>query len=471
MRKAGIIRQAPIRFGIGLKIDTSDLISLKYNDDCSSSGIVVVILSLFARLSTRKLGAGLVYLVLCACMNQSAITQAAPKTQGPRISEGTVKIGVLTDLKSAYAHLAGTGSVLAAQMAIEDFGGKVLGVPIEIVQADHQLSPQLAASLARDWMQNDKVDVIVDVPNSNAAVDVIRLARQLNRIVIISSAGSDRITNEECTPNSLHWTYDTRSVTRPTVEAIMGHGGNSWYIITADYLFGHSLESSTIEAVQAHGGQVVGTAHHPFPSNTFASIRAQAAGLLKARNSGAKVIAFASTGTDVIHAIQQASRFGIAAKQKLAAVSLFITDIHAVGLYDAQGLYSTVGFYWDRNDETRSWSRRFFSRHQKMPTMVQAGVYSAVTHYLKAVQAAGTDNTQIVMATMKATPVNDFFAKNGIVREDGRMVHDMYLMQVKKPEESKYPWDYFHIRETIPGAKAFAPLSESRCPLVKRSTQ
>lgn len=392
---------------------------------------------------------------------------ASAKSKPVRISEGAIRIGVLTDLKSAYSQLSGTGSVLAARMAIEDFGGKVLGVPVELIEADHQLSPQLAASLARDWMQNGKVDVVLDVPNSNAAVEIVRLARQLNRIAIISSAGSDRLSNEECTPNSLHWTYDTRSVTRPTVAAIMEHGDDSWFIVTADYLFGHSLEKAAIEAVQTQGGRIIGTAHHPFPSNTYTSIRSQAAGLLKARDSSAKVIALASTGTDVIHAIKQASRFGIAARKKLAALSLFITDIHAVGLHDAQELYSTVGFYWDRTPETRIWSRRFFARQQAMPTMVQAGIYSAVTHYLKAVQAAGTDSTPAVMAKMKSMPVNDFFAKNGWVREDGRMVHDMYLMQVKKPEESKYPWDYFHVRATIPGVAAFAPLSESRCPLVK----
>lgn len=392
--------------------------------------------------------------------------QAVAKTPPPKVSDGAVRIGVLTDMKGVYSAISGRGSVLAAQMAIEDFGGKVLGMPIELVEADHQLSPQLAASIARDWMRNGKVDLVLDVPNSAAAVEVTRAARELNRIAIISSAGSDKISNEECTPNSLHWTYDTRAVTRSTVDAIMKNGGDSWYIVTADYLFGHSLESGTMAAVRERGGTVVGTARHPFPSNTYASIRAQSAGILKARDSGAKVIAFASTGTDVVNAIKQASRFGIAAKQKLAAVSMFISDMHAVGLYDAQGLYLTTGFYWDFDAETRAWSRRFFARHQAMPTMVQAGIYSAVTHYLKAVQASGTDDTQTVMAKMKALPVNDFFARNGTVREDGRMVHDMYLMQVKKPEESRYPWDYYHVRGVIPGAMAFGTIAESRCPLV-----
>ncbi|MBS1197040.1 MAG: transporter substrate-binding protein [Proteobacteria bacterium] len=414
-------------------------------------------MSVFFRAMLRACG-------LSALLAASVAVLAAPNNVLQNKSDGTVKIGVLTDMNGAYSAISGKGSVLAAQMAIEDFGGKVLGVPIELVSADHQLSPQLAASIARDWMQNGKVDLVLDIPNSNAAVEVIRVARELNRIAIISSAGSDRISNEECTPNSLHWTYDARAVTRSTVDAIIKTGGNSWYIVTADNLFGQSLEEGTMAAVQRGGGTVAGTARHPFPSNTYASIRAQAAGILKARDSGAKVIAFASTGTDVVNAIKQASRFGIASKKSLAAVSIFIPDIHSVGLYDAQGLYLTTGFYWDLNTETRAWSRRFFARHQAMPSMVQAGIYSAVTHYLKAVQAAESDNTQAVMTKMKAMPVNDFFARNGEVREDGRMVHDMYLMQVKKPEESKYSWDYYHVRQTIAGDKAFAPLSESRCP-------
>lgn len=406
--------------------------------------------------------------MLCAFVSSvlltaSFVAPAAPRAVKQNISDGAVKIGVLTDMNGAYSAISGKGSVLAAQMAIEDFGGKVRDKPIELVHADHQLIPQLAASIARDWMHNGKVDLVLDVPNSNAAVEVIRIAQELNRMVIVSSAGSDRITNEECTPNSLHWTYDSRAVTRSTVEAIVKTGGSSWYIVTADNLFGQSLEQGTIKAVKGAGGVVLGTARHPFPSNTYASIRAQAAGILKARDSGAKVIAFASTGTDVVNAIKQASRFGIASKKSLAAVSIFISDIHSVGLYDAQGLYLTTGFYWDLNTETRAWSKRFFARHQAMPSMVQAGIYSAVMHYLKAVQASGSDDSQKVMARMKATPVNDFFAHNGVVREDGRMVHDVYLMQVKKPEESKYPWDYYHVRQAIPGEKAFTPLSESRC--------
>jgi len=408
---------------------------------------------------------GLTILVVAAPV---ALAQAPQKTPAVKISDGVVKIGVITDMNSAYAAISGKGSVLAARMAIEDFGGTVLGTPIASIHADHQLSPQLAASIARDWMQEGKVDLVVDVPNSAAAVEVIRLARDLNRIAIISGAGSDAITNEECTPNSVHWTYDTLAVTRPTVEAIMKKGGTRWFILTADYLFGHSLESGTMNAVRERGGSVVGVARHPFPSNTFTSLRAQAAGLIKARDSRANVIAFASTGTDVINAIKQANRFGIASKQTLAAVSLFITDTHAVGLYNAQGLYLTDGFYWDLDEETRRWSKRFFERHQAMPSMAQAGVYSAVMHYLKAVQAAGTDDTQTVMATMKATPVQDFFAHNGHIREDGRMVHDMYLMQIKSPEESNYPWDYYHVREIIPGERAFAPLSASRCPHLHR---
>lgn len=411
---------------------------------------------------------------LCCLLSLLGIATSvasASELVAPKISDDTIKIGLLTDMNGAYSAVSGKGSVLAAQMAIEDFGGKVLGVPIEFVYEDHQLSPKLAASITRDWMQNGKVDVVVDIPDSTVALKVIRVAREQNRIAIISSAGSDTISNEECTPNSLHWTYDTHAITRSTVDAIQKNGGNRWYIVTADSLFGHSLENSTMAAVKANGGTVAGTARHPFPSNTYASIRAQSAGILKARDSGAKVIAFASTGTDVVNAIRQSSYFGIASKQTLAAVSMFISDMHAVGLYNAQGLYLTTAFYWDLNTETRLWSKRFFARYQAMPTMVHAGIYSAVSHYLKAVQAAGTDDTETVMRQMKATPVNDFFAHNGVVREDGRMVHDMYLMQVKRPEESRYPWDYYHVRAVIPGAKAFAPLSESRCPLVPKTAK
>lgn len=412
------------------------------------------------------------FILLVLLIAQAAFAASAKKSQPVlKTSSGVVKIGVITDISSAYKDISGNGSVLAARMAIEDFGGKVLGVPVELVSADHQLSPATAKGTARDWMENDKVDMIVDVPNSTAAVEVIKLAKALNRVAIISSAGSTVITNEECTPNSIHWSYNTMAVTSATVKAIIQKGGKSWYFVTSDYLFGHSLESDAMSVVKANGGTVLGAARHPFPSNSYSSLKVQAAGILQAQASKADVIGFASTGTDAINAIKQASQFGIAQKQRLAALSLFITDVHAVGLYEAQDLFLTTGFYWDLNDDTRKWSKRFFERHNKMPTMAQAGVYSAVTHYLKAIQAAGTDEAKRVVAKMKEMPVNDFFAKNGKVRVDGRMVHDMYLMQVKKPSESKYPWDYYHVREVIPGEKAFTPLSESKCPLVKAKTK
>lgn len=402
---------------------------------------------------------------LLLAVAHSGLVASAEKTP-ERISVGGVRIGVLTDMKSAYRDLAGSGSVLAARMAIEDFGGTLLGAPIRLVFADHENSPAVAARIARDWMQKNKVDLVVDVPNSNAALEVVKAATEFNRIAIISAAGSDRLTNEECSNNSIHWTYDTRAVTNATARTIIKNGGDSWYFVTADYLFGHSLESATTAVVQASGGTVLGATRHPFPSNTYANIKAQAAGILAARDSKAKVIALASTGSDAVNAIKLASRFGIASKRTLAGLSLFITDVHAVGLYEAQDLFLTTAFYWDLDEATRRWSSRFFERHKSMPTMTQAGVYSAVSHYLKAVKAVASDEPTAVMAKMKAMPVNDFFAKNGVIRADGRMVHDMYLMQVKKPAESKYPWDYYHVREVIPGDLAFAPLSESRCPLL-----
>ena len=286
--------------------------------------------------------------------------------------------------------------------------------------------------------------------------------REKNKLVLISGAASTRVTNEDCNDVTVHWTYDTYAVSNGTARAVVQQGGKSWFFITADYAFGHSLEKDASEVVTQAGGKVLGSARHPFPGSDFSSF------LLKAQSSGAQVIGLANAGTDTMTSIKQASEFGITPKQSLAGLLMFISDIHALGLKTTQGMYLTDGFYWDLNKETREWSKRYFDRQKKMPTMVQAGMYSAVMHYLKAVKATGTDDTQKVMAWMKKTPINDFFAKNGHIRDDGRMIHDMYLVQVKKPEESKYAWDYYNIRQTIPADQAFQPLAASRCPLVKK---
>jgi branched-chain amino acid transport system substrate-binding protein len=288
------------------------------------------------------------------------------------------------------------------------------------------------------------------------------VAKEKNKISIVSGAASTKITNEDCTDTNVHWTYDTRSLAEGTGKAVVKQGGDTWFFLTADYAFGHSLEKDTSEVVTAAGGKVLGSVRHPFPGQDFSSF------LLKAQASGAKVIGLANAGTDTQNSIKQAAEFGITPKQKLAGLLIFITDVHSVGLKAAQDLYVTESFYWDRDDASRAWSKKFFDRQKKMPTMVQAGDYSAVTHYLNAVKAAGTDDTAKVMAKMRATPVNDMFATNGKIREDGLHVHDVYLFQVKKPGDSKSAWDYYRTVQTVPGDQAFAPLAQSRCPLVKK---
>jgi branched-chain amino acid transport system substrate-binding protein len=380
-----------------------------------------------------------------------------------QISDNMVRIGVLTDMSGAYSDLAGSGSVLATTMAVEDFKAQAKpGFAIEVVSADHQNKGDISSNKAREWFDRDKVDVVTDLVTTSTALAVMKVAKEKNRIALISGAASTRITNEDCNDVTVHWTYDTYAVANGTAKAVVKQGGKSWFFLTADYAFGHSLEKDSSEVVVANGGKVLGAVRHPFPGTDFSSF------LLKAQSSGAQVIGLANAGTDTTNSIKQAAEFGITPKQSLAGLLMFITDIHSLGLKTTQSMYLTEAFYWDRNDETRAWSKRFFDKQKKMPTMVQAGLYSATMHYLKAVKAANSDDALKVMAAMKKTPVNDFFAKNGTIRQDGRLVHDMYLMQVKKPEESKYPWDYYHIRQTIPAAEAFQPLSASKCSLVKK---
>lgn len=380
-----------------------------------------------------------------------------------QVSDGVVKIGVLTDLSGVYSDVAGKGTVVATQMAIDDFNAKEKpSFKIEVVSADHQNKGDIAANKAREWFEQGKVDTVSELVTTSVALAVQKIAKEKNRIALISGAASTRVTNEDCNDVTVHWTYDTYAVANGTAKAVTKAGGKKWFFLTADYAFGHSLEKDAGDVVKANGGEVVGAVRHPFPGSDFSSF------LLKAQSSGAQIIGLANAGGDTINSIKQAAEFGITPKQQLAGLLMFITDVHSLGLKTTQSMYLTEGFYWNLNDDTRAWSKRFFDLHKRMPTMVQAGQYSSVMHYLKAVKAAGTDDTAKVMTQMKKTPVNDFFAKNGTIRADGRMVHDMYLLQVKKPAESTTPWDYYHVRATIPAAEAFQPLSASKCPLVAK---
>jgi branched-chain amino acid transport system substrate-binding protein len=333
---------------------------------------------------------------------------------------------------------------------------------VEMVSADHQNKGDIAANKAREWFEKDKVDVASELVTTSVALAVQKIAKEKNRVVLVSGAASTAVTNENCNDVTVHWTYDTYAVANGTAKAVTQGGGKKWFFMTADYAFGHALEKDASAVVKANGGEVVGAVRHPFPGTDFSSF------LLRAQSSGAQVIGLANAGGDTINSIKQAAEFGVTPKQSLAGLLMFITDVHSLGLKTTQTMYLTEGFYWDLNEETRAWSKRFFAVHKRMPTMVQAGQYSSVMHYLKAVKAINSDDTAKVMTQMKKTPVNDFFAKNGKIRDDGRMVHDMYLLQVKKPGESKTPWDYYHVKATIPAAEAFQPLSESRCALIKK---
>jgi branched-chain amino acid transport system substrate-binding protein len=401
-------------------------------------------------------------LVGAACLAGTAAGLNAQS--GPKLSDGVVKIGVLTDLSGAYSDLAGQGSIIAAQMAIDDFKAMEKGkaFPIELVSADHQNKGDVASNKAREWFERDKVDMINDLVTTSTALAVMPIAKQMNRITMVNGAASTLVTGKNCTDTNVHYTYDTYALAAGTGKAVVKQGGDTWFFLTADYAFGHSLEADTAGVVTANGGKVLGSVRHPFPGTDFSSF------LLKAQSSGAKVIGLANAGTDTQNSIKQAAEFGITPKQALAGLLVFITDIHSLGLKVTQGMYVTEAFYWDTNDETRAWSKRFIEKHKRMPTMVQAGQYSSTLHYLKAVKAAGTDDTAAVMKKMKETPVNDFFAKNAKIRDDGRLVHDFYLLQVKKPEESKNAWDYYTVKATIAANDAVIPAAKSDCPLLKK---
>ncbi|MBP2233151.1 branched-chain amino acid transport system substrate-binding protein [Azospirillum agricola] len=398
---------------------------------------------------------------VAACL----LAQTLPRTAGAQsaYSDGKIKIGVLTDLSGQLTDTTGQGSITAAQMAVEDFGGAVNGTPVELIFADHQNKADVGASTARRWYDVDQVDAIVDVPNSAVALAVQQITKEANRVAIFSSPASSDLTGKACTPNGIHWTYDTYALAHVTGEAVVAAGFKNWFFLTSDYAFGHALERDTGAVVQAQKGKVAGSVKMPANNADFSSF------LLQAQASPAEVVALATAGADTQNAIKQAAEFGLGQSGKnIVALLLAINEVHALGLPATQGVMLTDPFYWDMDEETRAFSKRFFEKRKAMPTFYQAGVYGAVAHYLKAIKAAGTDAAPAVMKTMKATPVNDFMTKNGTVREDGRVLRDMHLFQVKTPAESKAPWDYYKLVRTVPGDKAFRPLAESDCPLVKK---
>lgn len=381
---------------------------------------------------------------LVACMGFAAHAQ---------VSDDVVKIGVLNDLSGVYSDLSGQGSVVAARLAIEEMGGKVLGKPVELVFADHQNKPDVAANLARGWFDQGKVDMVTDFPTSSTALAVMEIAKQKNRVSMPSSGLATAILGEKCSPLNAQWTTNTYALAAGTARALVKEGKKSWYFITADYTFGHSLEKDAAEVVKANGGSVVGSSRHPFPGNDFSSF------LLKAQASKADVIALANAGNDTVNAIKQANEYGITRKQVVAPLLTYISDVHSIGLDKAQGMYLSEAFYWDLDEQSRAWSRKFFEKHKRMPTAAQAGVYSATLNYLKAVQAAGTDEAKAVMTQLRKMTINDAVIRNGKLREDGALVHDMLLLQVKSPAESRAPWDYYKVKAVLKGPDVFPPVN------------
>jgi branched-chain amino acid transport system substrate-binding protein len=374
-----------------------------------------------------------------------------------------LKIGGILDMSSLYADITGPGSLEAAKMAAEDFGGQVLGRKIEVIAADHLNKADLSANIARDMLDNQGVEMIYDVAASATALAAAEIAKQRGKIIMFNGPGSIRLSNEACGPYTVHYVFDTFAQANVTGLAAVRSGLDTWFFLTADYAFGQDLEKDTTNVVLKSGGKVLGSVRHPLNTSDFSSF------LLQAQSSKAKVIGLANAGGDTVNAIKQAAEFGIMkGGQKLSPLLAFVTDIDSIGLDTAQGLLLAEAFYWDLNDDTRAFSKRFMERVKRPPTSAQAGVYSSVTHYLQAVKAAGTTDSAAVMKIMKETPINDFFAKNGRIREDGRMVHDMYLFEVKKPSESKGRWDDYKLLATVPGDQAFQSLEQSRCPLVKK---
>ena len=378
-----------------------------------------------------------------------------------QISGDTIKIGFITDMSGVYSDIDGQGGAEAIKMAIADAGGAINGKKIEFVFADHQNKADIAASKAREWFDQQGVDMLIGGTNSGANLAMAKVAADKKKVFMVIGAGSSRLTNEECTPYTVHYAYDTVALARGTGSTMVKQGGKNWYFLTADYAFGHSLEKDTSDVVSKSGGKVLGNVRHPFPGTDFSSF------LMQASSSGAQVLGLANAGGDFINSVKAANEFGVAKKMKMAGLLVFINDIHSLGLNATAGMYLTDGWYWDMNDQTRAWSKRYFAKMKKEPSMLQAGDYSAASQYLAAVKAVGSDDSDKVMAKLKSTVIKDVFTNHGVIRPDGRMVHDMYLMEVKKQSDSKYPWDYYKIAATIPGDQAYMSKAESKCALWK----
>ena len=396
-----------------------------------------------------------------AVLAVSAALASFSMAASAQVSGDVVKIGFITDVSGLYSDIDGQGGAEAIRMAIADFGGTVLGKKIELVTADHQNKPDIAASKAREWFDRDGVDMLIGGTNSGTSLAMSKVALEKKKPFIAIGAGSARLTNEECTPNTIHYAYDTVALAKGTGAAVVKQGGKSWYFLTADYAFGASLEGDTTTVVKASGGTVIGSVKHPLSASDFSSF------LLQAQSSKAQILGLANAGGDTINAIKAANEFGITKTMKLAGLLMFINDIHSLTLNLTHGMYLTDNWYWDLNDETRAWGRRYFGKMKKMPSSLQAADYSATLQYLNAVKAAGTDDTEKVLAKLHTMKINDMYAKNGVIRGDGSMIHDMFLMQVKTQAESKYPWDYYKVVQTIPGDQAFTSKADSKCVLWK----
>ena len=395
---------------------------------------------------------------LAACGLALGVTGA----QAQKLSGDKIVIGFITDMSSLYSDIDGTGGVESIRMAIADMQKDLPGTKIELVFADHQNKADIASSKVREWIDQAGADVIIGGTNSATALASAKVATEKKKPYISIGAATSRLTNEDCSPYIVHYAYDTIALANGTGSAVVKSGGKSWFFLTADYAFGHSLEKDTAEVVKAAGGTVVGAVRHPLSASDFSSF------LLQAQNSKAQILGLANAGGDTINSIKAANEFGITKSMKLAGLLMFINDIHSLGLKTTQGMYLTDAWYWNQTPESRAWGRRFFDKMKRMPSFIQAGDYSAVSNYLMAVKAVGSDDADAVMAQLKKQKINDMFAKGGYIRPDGRMVHDMYLMQVKSPEQSKDPWDYFTVVQTIPGDQAYLPLAQSRCAMVKK---
>jgi branched-chain amino acid transport system substrate-binding protein len=399
---------------------------------------------------------------ICSALVAAGLLGFAGGAAAQKLSGDKIVIGFITDMSSLYSDIDGAGGLEAIKMAIADMEKQFPGKKIEVISADHQNKADIASSKVREWIDQAGADVIIGGTNSATALASAKVAAEKKRIYISIGAATSRLTNEDCTPYTVHYAYDTVALANGTGSAVVKSGGKTWFFLTADYAFGHSLEKDTSDVVKAAGGTIVGGVRHPLNASDFSSF------LLQAQTSKAQILGLANAGGDTINSIKAANEFGITKNMKLAGLLMFINDIHSLGLNVTQGMYLTDGWYWNQSPEARAWGRRFFEKMKRMPSMLQAGDYSAVTQYLTAVKAAGTDDPDTVMAQLKKQKINDMFAKNGYVRADGRMIHDMYLMQVKSPKESTEPWDYFKLVQTIPGEEAYTKLANSKCPLIKK---